>query len=582
MDNVVDGSTNEVHIIYMGGDAVTEDVTHVRVDPSVTVIRSETFRFCLNLQEVELPEGLLKVESRAFSQCKLLTKIIIPSTVEEIGSEAFEWCEKLEEVVLPKGLQKLGRRAFFSCRSLQRIIIPPKVQTIEAGTFSNCCDLIDVVFSEGLREIRGNVFSHCTSLLSVNLPSSLKVINEMAFNHCTGLTEMNLPDRVECIHGGAFSGCNFQNFRIPPLVTNVDMGIFHGHSCIVSLELSAHVRSIIEDSPYACAELAFLRNIFIPQECRSGTVILGRCKELGKVFSDGDSTAIANALQQRFNELPIHKICYYQSYHHTWAVMSSLKREINPWSSKFLGKLNVTGKQADCLGMTPLHILACSTKHDVEMYRILIEKYPETLIAKDRWGDIPIAYSFWVKAPPDVTQLLVESHKSLFPEYVLDWGGMVKTLAKSNTPLANIQHLLNTQQNCFPDQKYNMQDVVMEVAKSSAKRSVFYLPCTRVEIFRYLLRVSISKRLDSLAVKRWRIEMENSVNEFPDRAFFREEDTRQFYSKLSSYETLKEATSLLELVLWKANIGNTCQMAKSAATRRQGLVLKSTTAKGIA
>ena len=43
-----------------------------------------------------------------------------------------------------------------------------------------------------------------------------------------------------------------------------------------------------------------------------------------------------------------------------------------------------TGNQQDCLGMTPLHILTCSSVHDMEIYCVIIENYPTILITEDR------------------------------------------------------------------------------------------------------------------------------------------------------------------------------------------------------
>ena len=47
---------------------------------------------------------------------------------------------------------------------------------------------------------------------------------------------------------------------------------------------------------------------------------------------------------------------------------------------------NLTGKQ-DCLGMTPLHILACSTVQNIEVYIVLVTKYPEALVTEDIDGE---------------------------------------------------------------------------------------------------------------------------------------------------------------------------------------------------
>ena len=137
-----------------------------------------------------------------------------------------------------------------------------------------------------------------------------------------------------------------------------------------------------------------LRNVSLPPECKVETGILESCVDLGTAFPGGDNRAILDALKQRFNDLPFHKICYYQSYHPADSVLRDLKREDQSLSIKVLGGC-ATGKQQDCLGMTPLHILACSTKHHLELYKLMVEKYPETLITKDKWGDIPLLYALW-------------------------------------------------------------------------------------------------------------------------------------------------------------------------------------------
>ena len=267
----------------------------------------------------------------------------------------------------------------------------------------SCHGLIEVSISEGLRELGEDAFSRCKSLVSINLPSSLEVIGAMAFENCEGLIEMNITDTVETIGRKAFINCNLQNFRVPPLVTEADLSIVGGNECLVSLELSENVTSLANNGDTRTS-LNSLRNIALPSSCKmvgcleeeDAEDLWGRCKDLRVTFpNEEDTETITDALRNRFDELPIHKICYYQSYLPIETVMQGLKREINPWTSKFPGQLNTTGKQQDCLGMTPLHILACSTQQHVEMYRLLIEKYPETLIMKDKWGDIPLLYAIW-------------------------------------------------------------------------------------------------------------------------------------------------------------------------------------------
>ena len=240
-----------------------------------------------------------------------------------------------------------------------------------------------MILPEGLEVIEKHAFAGCKLLSSVILPSSLNVIEVESFEGCDRLNGIHVPDTVETIETVAFKGCSFTNFRMPSSIRNgVDISILTENTCLVSLELPENVAHIEFGK-----ETNSLRNIALPSQCAEGwTAWIPKDLKVTldtDVEYDDKDTAIIEALRHRFDDLPIHKICYYQSYHDTETTMQHLKREINPWTSKIPGQLNKSGKQQDCLGMTPLHILACSTKQTIEMYQLLIEKYPETLTMKE-------------------------------------------------------------------------------------------------------------------------------------------------------------------------------------------------------
>ena len=77
--------------------------------------------------------------------------------------------------------------------------------------------------------------------------------------------------------------------------------------------------------------------------------------------------------------------------------------------------------QQDCLGMTPLHILACSTVQNIDLYKVLIDKHPGSLITEDKWGALPLLYAVWGDAGSDIVDFLVQSYQSIFPNYELKW-----------------------------------------------------------------------------------------------------------------------------------------------------------------
>jgi hypothetical protein len=131
--------------------------------------------------------------------------------------------------------------------------------------------------------------------------------------------------------------------------------------------------------------------------------------DLKRLFGDSD-VRIIQELQLRFDGLPIHRLIYYQSYYE-W-VLQNLIATIKMTSGQhrtLLSKLDPTGNQQDCLGMTPLHILACSSVHDLELYRVIVENYPTNLITEDRWGALPLLYAFWGAAPDEIIEFLLNS-----------------------------------------------------------------------------------------------------------------------------------------------------------------------------
>jgi len=141
--------------------------------------------------------------------------------------------------------------------------------------------------------------------------------------------------------------------------------------------------NITEIGNQAFSNCHCLRNVAIPPNAVIGIDIFGGSTDLLQLF--GSVAEMKRNLKNRFDELPVHSSVYFQPYH-----QGVLQRLIT------LGdELDPTGNQQDCLGMTPLHILACLSVHNLEVYRLIVAKYPANLITVDRWGALPILYAFW-------------------------------------------------------------------------------------------------------------------------------------------------------------------------------------------
>jgi hypothetical protein len=202
---------------------------------------------------------------------------------------------------------------------------------------------------------------------------------------------------------------------------------------------------------------------------------------------------IIRELQHRFDGLPIHRLMYYLSYNH--GVLQNLIAVINMRS----GHMDPTGNQQDCLGMTPLHILACSSVHNLEVYRLIVEKYPANLITEDRCGALPLLYVFWGAAPAQIIQLLLERYQSLYPNHTFNWTMMLETMGRCcDTPKECIEKILRVQQMHFSEQPIDWGYLLDKFANNSLHLSFSSLFTERMK---FLVMYGMSSRVQSLPFK---------------------------------------------------------------------------------
>jgi hypothetical protein len=301
--------------------------------------------------------------------------------------------------------------------------------------------------------------------------------------------------------------------------------------------------TVTEIGNYAFSNCHCLRNVAIlPNAIIRNDNILLKATDLLQLF--GSVAEIIQNLKNRFDELPVHSSVYSQSYH-----QGALHRLITSGN-----ELDPTGNQQDCLGMTPLHILACSSVHNLEVYRLIIEKYPTNLITVDAWGAVPLLYAFWGDAPTAIVNFLIDSYQSLYPDHEFDWTDMLITFGRANATVAVIQNLLDVQHTLSPGYNIDWDQILVELARATSRNEPYAHPAT----FCFLTRCSIAARVSAIGVKHFRDDMADDWMGDKDSTFNRERWHNETLTKLeyyeSAYQKLKESTSLLELALWKMNI----------------------------
>jgi hypothetical protein len=290
-----------------------------------------------------------------------------------------------------------------------------------------------------------------------------------------------------------------------------------------------------------------LRNVALGSNTVVSDHAFNDCTDLLHIFHTHE--AIIDALRNRFAGLPVHSIIYYKSYY-------PISLEEIPNKIEGIQYANIrSGLRQDCLGMTPLHILACSTVHSLELYQLIVDKYPANLIVEDAWGAVPLLYAVWGNAPSEIIQFLVNSHQSHYPNHEFDYNDMVITLGRANASKVVIQNLLDIQQTLYP--MYNIDwDQVLGVL---VERTEWNEPHANPKTFCLLTRCSIATRVSAIGVKHFRYAMADDWNgDCDDYRFNRQAWRTETLTKLEYYESeyrrLKESTSLLELAIWKTRI----------------------------
>jgi hypothetical protein len=80
--------------------------------------------------------------------------------------------------------------------------------------------------------------------------------------------------------------------------------------------------------------------------------------KLGTVVSNFDD--LVSKLLHRFDALPVHRLCYYQSYYPLTEAMKNLRQSMDADPS--------AGTKVDSFGMTPFHILALAQTPNLSLF----------------------------------------------------------------------------------------------------------------------------------------------------------------------------------------------------------------------
>lgn len=76
------------------------------------VIPLKAFSGCVNLKEIQIPEGVVSIENGAFRDCSALEHVDLPTTITNIMNHSFERCISLKKLVISDAIEYICAGAF--------------------------------------------------------------------------------------------------------------------------------------------------------------------------------------------------------------------------------------------------------------------------------------------------------------------------------------------------------------------------------------------------------------------------------------------------------------------------------------
>ena len=173
---------------------------------------SETFRGCINLDNIVLGKRISAMGTKVFVNCTGLTTVTVNNGCELIGEACFYGCAKLSGIDLPESVISIGAEAFYGCSAMITAIIGDGVTSIGHNAFQNCSSLATVSLGDGLKTIGYRAFKGCASLTGIVIPDYVTSLTDYygtseTFNGCTALVNVTLGKRINSMGSSVFGNC---------------------------------------------------------------------------------------------------------------------------------------------------------------------------------------------------------------------------------------------------------------------------------------------------------------------------------------------------------------------------------------
>jgi len=227
--------TIPVYITEIGNNAFwnKNKIIKLTVPHNVTSIGYGAFNGCTSLEEIKL-QGVEVINSYAFTGCTSLKKVEFGnSKIKCINACTFKGCIMLQEITLPEGVKRIAPGAFCKCYTLERIYLPKSISIIRKYAFSKCRNLRNMTLLSEKTHFDNNAFYKCNPNLRFTWNSKrffpkeaekgFDIDSDRVLKSYFGTeTEIVIPETVKKIGKYAFYGRTVESVTVPSVSEIMD------------------------------------------------------------------------------------------------------------------------------------------------------------------------------------------------------------------------------------------------------------------------------------------------------------------------------------------------------------------------
>ena len=172
------------------------DARAYEVRAGTVVVDDRAFAFHNAIEQVVLPEGLVRIGDSAFRVCRKLRSVSVPDSLELVGTDAF-LDTSLERFRIPRALTSIGARALVTDGAhhegprpaLRTVEVAPEHPRFFMHTGMLC----------RRRQASVSVVVFTSSCERVEFPDDVVEVEDYAFNNAFGIVELRLNARLRTI-----------------------------------------------------------------------------------------------------------------------------------------------------------------------------------------------------------------------------------------------------------------------------------------------------------------------------------------------------------------------------------------------